>query len=761
MINVQRAILLLIIIFILLTPMVASASIIPETQVIESQGTYFRVNQDNVTVYLDGEDATIIKGQEVHFFNETGYPCGIVNLEGLSGDAEDESEESDADGVLGTDVTEDMETGKYNATADCDGCKPTTIKVTGTSFKLDLKRGTKSVAGKKLPQGTGFTIDFKNSLDPYDGVTLEVKNPTGDILKTNPADGTVFDQVNVEHLEDLLINTTGWDLGEYEFRILTEEEYARGFSEKSDVKKLEIVKSEIKLETEREKVAELERFKLTVTGAPDNSINISVGRGGEFAIFPPGVNDNPHEEMIGSFTDELDDVDGENVYSIYFTRSGSYTIQVRDLTSGEMDSLDVSVVKKKAVLDLPDTCVIGEDLRINGTVNAGNTVDIAIEDLVVMTDIPVDSSGRFSEELPTPQTHGTAVEGDIEIRVFIDEGLAVGDNVKDLSEDGMGIVTMVEGDLSLEDHTSLIARGDTLKLTGYAPGFDAVDLIAISPEGGGGDGLNPSDSGLDGLPTGITHYIESTSDEDSRFSFEIDIQDDADEGEYLIFVIVPGKDGVYGRTGLSYLLDGLKDRYAGGDLMNLAGKMQDELDAIIRDITSGAGSDDIMKMIEIEVKESSVELDPIDDVVIGDDIVVTGSSNREGYSVAVRVYGTMDLGKKLAEVKNGRFMAVFETLEAVTGTYTVEVDDQNGHTDTDTFNIVVPTPIVTSTPAPTSTPAWTSTPTATASATPTATAVADGISEKPEMPHMSWSVVLIVIGLILAGLIGVVYLRRK
>ncbi|MHC1566067.1 MAG: hypothetical protein ACXQS6_07140, partial [Candidatus Syntropharchaeales archaeon] len=377
--------------------MVASASIIPETQVIESQGTYFRVNQDNVTVYLDGEDATIIKGQEVHFFNETGYPCGIVNLEGLSGDAEDESEESDADGVLGTDVTEDMETGKYNATADCDGCKPTTIKVTGTSFKLDLKRGTKSVAGKKLPQGTGFTIDFKNSLDPYDGVTLEVKNPTGDILKTNPADGTVFDQVNVEHLEDLLINTTGWDLGEYEFRILTEEEYARGFSEKSDVKKLEIVKSEIKLETEREKVAELERFKLTVTGAPDNSINISVGRGGEFAIFPPGVNDNPHEEMIGSFTDELDDVDGENVYSIYFTRSGSYTIQVQDLTSGEMDSLDVSVVKKKAVLDLPDTCVIGEDLRINGTVNAGNTVDIAIEDLVVMIDIPVDSSGRFSE----------------------------------------------------------------------------------------------------------------------------------------------------------------------------------------------------------------------------------------------------------------------------------------------------------------------------------------------------------------------------
>ena len=45
---------------------------------------------------------------------------------------------------------------------------------------------------------------------------------------------------------------------------------------------------------------------------------------------------------------------------------------------------------------------------------------------------------------------------------------------------------------------------------------------------------------------------------------------------------------------------------------------------------------------------------------------------------------------------------------------------------------------------------------------PTQTAVEDGFGEEvPTIPQLSWSVVLIVIGLILAGLFGVVYLRRK
>ncbi|VUT28313.1 MAG: hypothetical protein SYNGOMJ08_00883 [Candidatus Syntrophoarchaeum sp. GoM_oil] len=497
-----------------------------------------------------------------------------------------------------------------------------------------------------------------------------------------------------------------------------------------------------------------------MTGSPDNTINVAVTRSGEFAVFPPGVNDNPSSEITGSLTDELDDVDGENIYSIYFTRSGSYTIEVQDLNSGEMDSVDVSVVKKKALLDPPDTCVIGDDLKINGTVNTGNTVDIAIDDVIVKINIAVDSQGQFTEELPTPRTHGTAVEGDIELKVFIDEDLAVGENVKDLSEDGSALAMMIGGSLSLDGSPAFVARGDTLRLTGTAPGFDSVDLLAISPKGGGGDGLNPSDSDLEGLPPGITYYSESTSGTDSRFSFEIDVQDGADEGEYLLFVLVPGKDGIYGRTGSSYLLDGVGENYAGGNLQNLASKMQDELDAIIKDATLGAGgSDDFVKILYLGVSESSVKLDKIEDVVIGDDLVVTGSSNREGCSVAVRLYGAMDLGRELVTVEDGRFSAVFETLEAVTGTYTVEVDDRDdGHTDTAVVRIIVPTPLETFSPTPT----LTATIKSTVTATPTQTAVADEIGEEvPTMSHISWSVVLIAIGLLLAGFIGVVYLRRR
>ncbi|MHC1573273.1 MAG: hypothetical protein ACXQTJ_02315 [Candidatus Syntropharchaeales archaeon] len=743
-----------------LLPMMAAvtASIIPATQVIESQGTYFTVNYDNVTIHLDGREATIIKGQEVHFFNETGASCGIVTLEGISGDAEDETEESDPDGVLDSSKTSGMETGKYNATADCDGCKPTIIKVTTTSFKLDLKRGSKSVAGKKLPQGTSFRIEFKNSLDSYDGVSLRVENPSGDILKANPADGTVFDHVNVEHLENLEINTTGWDLGEYKFKILTEEEYARGFSEESSEKTLEIIKSEISIEAEKDKVAELERLKLTITGAPGRSINISVARSCEFAKFPAGVNDNPSDGATGSFTDELDDLDGENVYSIYFERSGPYTIEVRYPDTGEMDSVDVSVVKKKALLDVPDTCVIGDDLRINGTVNTGNTVDIAIDNWVILIDAPVDSQGHFAEDLPTPRTPGTAVEGDIEIKVFIDTDLKVGDDVSDLKCDGSAVVTLLEGSLSLDRYPRFIARGDTLTISGTAPGYDSVDLIVISPKGGGGDGLSPSESELEGLPPGITYYSESTYGEDNSFSFDIDVQDGADEGKYLFFILVPGKDGVYGRMRTPYLLDGIKDRYAGGDLMNLAGKMQDEFDAILRDATCDSpGSDDIVKMIEVEIAEGSVRLDPIEDVVIGNDLVVAGFSNREGSQVAIRVYGAMDLGRKLAQVEDGRFRAVFDTVEAVTGKYTVEVDDRNGHTDTTTVNIVVPTPVRTSTPTPLPTPTFMATP---AAITPAPTTVPEIGGKIPEIPKVNWFVILIAI-LLLFGLLGIVYLVRR
>ena len=84
-------------------------------------------------------------------------------------------------------------------------------------------------------------MKFPTSLDPNDGMTLKVTDPNGYVLKTNPADGTIFEKVNVSHISDLEINTAGWEIGSYSFIVSTEEEYARGLRKESNKVVLEIL----------------------------------------------------------------------------------------------------------------------------------------------------------------------------------------------------------------------------------------------------------------------------------------------------------------------------------------------------------------------------------------------------------------------------------------------------------------------------------------------------------------------------------------
>ncbi|PXF50549.1 MAG: hypothetical protein C4B56_08865 [Candidatus Methanophagaceae archaeon] len=101
----------------------------------------------------------------------------------------------------------------------------------------------------------------------------------------------------------------------------------------------------------------------------------------------------------------------------------------------------------------------------------------------------------------------------------------------------------------------------------------------------------------------------------------------------------------------------------------------------------------------------------IADVELGSDLVVAGTSNREGHPIIVRVTRPINLGTKFATVEDGKFKVNFSTSEALTGEYTVEADDGESHVDTTTVNIVMPvrtqaspTPVPVSTPTPTLTP---------------------------------------------------------
>ena len=156
-------------------------------------------------------------------------------------------------------------------------------------------------------------------------------------------------------------------------------------------------------------------------------------------------------------------------------------------------------------------------------------------------------------------------------------------------------------------------------------------------------------------------------------------------------------------------MDGTKTKYYGGDHSNLAGKTQAQINATLYDATIGtAGSDNFMKEITIKVGTAEVSLYSIADVKIGGDLVVAGTSNREGHTIIIKVTGPINLGTKFATVENGKFKATFSTSEALTGEYTVEADDGESHKDTTTVNIVLP---VRATPSPTPVPATTPTPT--------------------------------------------------
>ena len=130
--------------------------------------------------------------------------------------------------------------------------------------------------------------------------------------------------------------------------------------------------------------------------------------------------------------------------------------------------------------------------------------------------------------------------------------------------------------------------------------------------------MNPSNSEDNGLPSGIVYETASVSTKTNTWSIEIDVDEDADSG-------------------------------TGGGLSRLAGKTQEQINATLYDATIGAaGSDDFLKKLTIKVGTAEVSLYPIADVELGSDLVVAGTSNREGHTIIIRVTGPINLGTKFA-----------------------------------------------------------------------------------------------------------------
>ncbi|HEC56826.1 MAG TPA: hypothetical protein ENI32_02930 [Candidatus Syntrophoarchaeum butanivorans] len=670
----------------------------------------------------DAEDSVII-GQEILFVNGT-LPSSIriegyddTNTEGYVKTVTTTRTEAVGNGSCASDTINLQglyfdagtltKTGKYKVIWDTSDPANNSMNISvsePSTWTFDIKVGTKTVSS--ITVGTTFTIETSPDLEANDSVDLVIINPDGIQLTENPADTSQdFKNINMTKLlsySSTGINTTGWQTGTYRIHLETNEEHAQGQEMTSAEKTLVVNKGEIDISAEKTTCVELETIKLTVTGVANRGILISGND--SHVIFPAGQEDNPNTASTYTFGDTLD-ADGTKTYAVYFDDTGSYTITVWDNVTGDSETVDISVEEKAVTFDMVSVATIGEKLVIKGTANTGDTVDIAVEDYVYssLNDLVIDENGEFEKEIDTGTTtiSDFKVPGSVRLRAYIDRTAGTGAIQSGESDDGTTVVLMRVGTLEAELSVSSVALGDDFWVRGTAPGSDSVDILTVDPKGGGG-------KGIDNGGFGITGASASVSDVDDSFEKKISTSEDAKSGTYLVGVLSPGRDGIYGKTNEASIYDAL-DVYLGftdntpsaletGTISLLKAKSQDDIAAILEGLLTEAGSDDLYTVIPLVVEEQQLTIDtPIPDVAIGEDLVVTGTSNRQpDTAIIVTVKGPVELTPQTVYPSNGTWSATFDTSGAEVGVYTVKADDGD-KTATATVNIVSATPTPTAT----------------------------------------------------------------
>jgi len=174
-----------------------------------------------------------------------------------------------------------------------------------------------------------------------------------------------------------------------------------------------------------------------------------------------------------------------------------------------------------------------------------------------------------------------------------------------------------------------------------------------------------------------------------------------------VVVLSYGIDGVYGDTDRSNIIGAINQKYNNPNLRSMS---QDHILSLILGASiNSTVSDDLSMVMRLAVKAPKsyvVRLDPIADVVVGELLTVTGTSDKkEGSVIIIIVEGPIgeQLMPTMVRVENGKFSAAFDTDYALMEKYTVVADDGEGNTDEATVNLIpvpTPSPMVTVTPTP-------------------------------------------------------------
>ena len=553
-----------------------------------------------------------------------------------------------------------------------DGTYEAQLSIDEADMPLQLRVGTTKVSS--ITVGTSLRIDSSGmNLFPEDVVDLIVRGPNGQI-RFDTVNDQEFTGITVKELNDWYvegnIKSNGWKLGGYTFQVETNPQQACGLEAESTVKPLRIMKGEITIEASSTSTIELEIVKLKVTGASGDKIEVEAPEEG--VRFKEGIDDTPLD-VTNCFSDTID-ADGMRVYALEFTETGNYKLAVtvtEGPREGDDDEIEITVVEKEVIFNLPNSVAIGDKITVKGTATSGTYVSVYVEDVLhpKLENIIIEENGEFSKEVRTTDV-GMEIPDRVDIKAWINCEKKAGQSRPSQSPDGEDRIWLERPVMSVEISTTRVVPEDQFSITGTAEGETEVLILTIPPTGG---------KSLLDRGKGISLRKASVSGDDDTFTKKMTIQEDA-AGYYWIYVLSPGMDRVWGMTGESGLDSALKERYH-LSLAEMSTRIQWRTCEIIEDLVTSIGSDDIMFRAELKVQTAYVELKPIQTVLIGEPLVVSGHSNRQdGCRIIVTCKGPAKLLAQ-AEVLNGTFSVSFDTMDVASGNYTIMADDGDGHTD--------------------------------------------------------------------------------
>jgi hypothetical protein len=175
------------------------------------------------------------------------------------------------------------------------------------------------------------------------------------------------------------------------------------------------------------------------------------------------------------------------------------------------------------------------------------------------------------------------VPGLVTLKAWLDCAKRPGEEPLTTSADGSATILVLQTHLDASITNTTVAPGDSFDVFGNASS-DYVEIVLISPDGGNGTGM---DSLYGTTIYTIPTYCNSTNS--YNYYKKLKVDSDADNGNYTIIVLNPGRDTAYGDSEYTY------------SVMNVSNKTQDEIAAIISDIIFATGSDDFMVLGNIVV----------------------------------------------------------------------------------------------------------------------------------------------------------------